>query len=81
MGELNRLAATNGRSPIPTTVYAVDPNRERVERLIAAGADRIVFNARTTTIEDARDSLHMLAALVQDLLEVAPATPTMSTPS
>ena len=81
MGELHRLAATNGRSPIPTTVYAVDPDRERIERLIAAGADRIVFNARSTTIDDARESLHMLAGLVGDLLEIAPATPPLPTPS
>lgn len=80
MGELHRLAATNGLSPIPTTVYAVDPDRERIERLIAARADRIVFNARSPTIEDARESLHMLADLISDLLDTPATAPASQHP-
>ena len=44
IAELNRRVAEAGRAAIPVTAYAVRPEREDVERLLAAGAVRCVFN-------------------------------------
>ena len=64
--DLRDLAARHGRGHIPTTVYAVDADRVRAERLIDTGADRVVFNAPTATIDETRESLPMLSDLVSD---------------
>lgn len=44
IAELQRLATERGRSPISVTIYAIPRTRDVIERLIAAGAHRIVFN-------------------------------------
>lgn len=64
MDELRTLAARAGRDPLPVTIFAVPHDRQRIGELVAAGADRIVLNAATTTLDEARASLHALADLV-----------------
>lgn len=62
--ELRTLAASAGRNPLPVTVFAVPRDRQRIGELVAAGADRIVLNAATTTLDEARASLRGIAELV-----------------
>jgi probable F420-dependent oxidoreductase len=61
--ELQRRAAAADRAPIPVTVFAVPPSRERVEQLRVAGAQRCVFNARSGTLAEAVASLDRLREL------------------
>jgi probable F420-dependent oxidoreductase len=68
MVELQRLADEGGRGSIPTTVYAVEQDRARVEELLAAGAERIVFNLRSRTDADARESVRELAAIIHEYI-------------
>jgi probable F420-dependent oxidoreductase len=62
--ELQRRAAALGRGPIPVTVYATPPERERVEVLRAAGVARCAFNVRARTLAEALQELDQLALLV-----------------
>ena len=64
IAELQQLAASAGRDPLPVTVFAVPRDRQRIGELVAAGADRIVLNAATTTLDQARASLRAIAGIV-----------------
>jgi probable F420-dependent oxidoreductase len=64
IAELNRRAAEQGRGPLPVTVYAVAPRPEEVERLVAAGAARCVFNLPRGGADVMLPALDRLAALI-----------------
>ena len=64
IAELNQRAAEQGRTPLPVTVYAVDPQPSAIERLAASGADRIVFNLPKGDAEVMLPALHRLAELI-----------------
>ena len=65
MAELRRLAAAAGREPdIPVTVYAARPHPEEVERMIAIGVDRLLFNLPPVPRDEALPRLERWAELV-----------------
>ncbi len=64
IAELRSLAARAGRGSLPVTVFAAPRDSQRISELVAAGADRIVLNAATTTLDEARASLRAIAELV-----------------
>jgi probable F420-dependent oxidoreductase len=63
--ELRRRAAVLGRDPVPVTVYATPPERERVEQLRVAGVARCVFNVRARTLAEATEELDRLTAILE----------------
>jgi probable F420-dependent oxidoreductase len=64
IAELNQRAAEQARDPLPVTVYAVDPQPSDIERLAAAGADRIVFNLPKGDAEVMLSALRRLTNLI-----------------
>jgi alkanesulfonate monooxygenase SsuD/methylene tetrahydromethanopterin reductase-like flavin-dependent oxidoreductase (luciferase family) len=64
--QLQQLANERGRGTVPVTVYAVERDRARVEQLVAAGAERIVFNLRSRTDDEAQSSIRELGQLIRD---------------
>jgi probable F420-dependent oxidoreductase len=65
IAELNQRVAEAGRVAIQVTAYAVRPEREDVERLLAAGAVRCVFNLPRGGAEAMLPALDRLGNLIR----------------
>jgi probable F420-dependent oxidoreductase len=63
--ELRRLTSDAGREELPITAFAVAPNPARIEQLISAGVERIVFNLPDGTPADVLAALDRLARIAR----------------
>jgi probable F420-dependent oxidoreductase len=64
VAELQRRAAEAGRGRIPVTYFGADPDRAAVERLTAAGVDRILFYLPSAPAADVERVVDDLAGLI-----------------
>ncbi len=68
IAELQRLAAERGRDPIPVTIYATPRTPDAIERFIAAGAHRVVFNLPTVPAGEVLAGIQEITALIRPYL-------------
>jgi alkanesulfonate monooxygenase SsuD/methylene tetrahydromethanopterin reductase-like flavin-dependent oxidoreductase (luciferase family) len=64
VAELQRRAAEAGRGPVPVTYFGADADRGAVERLTAAGVDRILFYLPSAPADEVERAVDGLAELV-----------------
>jgi probable F420-dependent oxidoreductase len=67
VAELQRRAADAGRGRIPVTYFGADVDRGAIERLTAAGVDRILFYLPSAPAGEVEGAVDELAALVGGL--------------
>jgi probable F420-dependent oxidoreductase len=68
IAELQRRSSTIGHPPIPVTIYAAPRSTADIERFIAAGAHRIVFNLPPVSPGDEVSGILQLAELTAPYL-------------
>jgi probable F420-dependent oxidoreductase len=65
IAELQRLAATAGRGPIPVSIYGARPDLATIDRLAAAGVSRCVFWLRPGPAADVLPLVHTYGELAK----------------
>jgi probable F420-dependent oxidoreductase len=68
IAELQHLAAERRRGPVPVTIYAAPRTHDDIERLVAAGVHRIVFDLPPVPAGEELAGVRTLAALTRPYL-------------
>jgi len=64
--ELRQLAHEAGRGRLPVTVHAAPPDRDVISACREAGIERVCFNLPSAEIDETREVLDRLTALIAD---------------
>lgn len=68
--ELREMTAAAGRGHIPVTVFGLSANAEEIQKVAAAGVERIVFPVRPDEVDEVRGRLDTLAEVIEPLKDL-----------
>lgn len=68
--ELREMTAAAGRGHIPVTVFGLSANAEEIQKVAAAGVERIVFPVRPDGVDEVRGRLDTLAEVIEPLKDL-----------
>ena len=68
--ELREMTAAAGRGHIPVTIFGLSANAEEIQKVAAAGVERVIFPVRPGGLEGVRSRLDTLAEVIAPLKDL-----------